>query len=168
MVWFTSCNIHLSCISVYTERGNRNVCRTLWPMHRIRQVEMHLKIYFQKNLVKFKETFFSLQRQLKKYSDLNLFGCVGSTQDKFCAYKIQVQQFYSTLTFLWMQRPPTHQNRWTGWPWPGSWPCQSSLCPGRNVGKSAAPASQYRWCGWRSVGEEAKKNNVHKFRNEHC
>lgn len=53
--------------------------------------------------------------------------------------------------------PLTYQNRWRGWPLPGSWPCQSALCPDRNAGISAAPASLCGWCGRHSVEENAHK-----------
>lgn len=57
----------------------------------------------------------------------------------------------------------SYQNCWRGWPLPGSWPCQLALCPDRNVGISAAPASLCRWCGRLSVEENAHKHTRYKL-----
>lgn len=52
----------------------------------------------------------------------------------------------------------SHQSCWKVWPLPGSWPCQSALCPDRSVGISAAPASLCCWCGWYSVEKNAHRH----------
>lgn len=52
----------------------------------------------------------------------------------------------------------SHQSCCRVWPLPGSWPCQSALCPDRNVGISAAPASLCCWCGWYSVEKNAHRH----------
>lgn len=68
----------------------------------------------------------------------------------------KMRGFFSHGWWRW-RWPLTYQNRWRGWPLPGSWPCQSALCPDRNAGISAAPASLCRWCGRHSVEENAHK-----------
>lgn len=64
---------------------------------------------------------------------------------------------HNGFVFSWISYS-SYQSCWRGCPWPGSWPCRSALCPDRNAGISAAPASRCRWCGWHSVEGDTHKH----------